>query len=525
MRGLDSLRQLSDEELARVAAGGDENAARVLLERFEEPLYRYTVALVRDPDIAREATWSALFEAARAVRAGEHSEPVRPWILRVAHTAADVAGGRPEGLGPADRTPAVEQPAALATAPGAPDWERLDRLLTGLDALPDRDRSSFLLRELVGLEYVGIATVTGARAAAARQSVFRARQALQGGVEPPTEHCLEIQAAMSKAETGIRERRSIALHLETCPVCEEFASELERRPGDLRTLFPAPPEPLAAELMPPLPPPVAAARGGGRGGFMGRGRAGRGRGGGGAVGAGLGGAGAGRARGRDGRRRGALVPLVLALLLAGAAVATALALNDNGGGKHGRAAAAGGTQARGPAGSGGAGGSSAAGGPKGKSHAAKPHTRAHAKPSHPKAAKPSQPKAAKPSHPKAVAPSHPKGSKPGRPSGSNPAQPSGSKPGGAGGSHAGTPGSGAGGNAGGSAKRHSRCRSAPVASPAQSGYGSQAGVAQATVEPCAHGASGGSGLAHTGLDIALVLACGALLMALGASLRRLGVRT
>ena len=63
-RGLDSLRRLSDEELARVAARGDEPAARVLLERFEEPLYRYTVALVRDADLAREATWSALFEAA-----------------------------------------------------------------------------------------------------------------------------------------------------------------------------------------------------------------------------------------------------------------------------------------------------------------------------------------------------------------------------------------------------------------------------------------------------------------------------
>src|SRR2546423_13496441 len=120
VRGLDSLRQLSDEELARVAASGDENAARVLLERFEEPLYRYTVALVRDADLAREATWSALFEAARAVRAGEHSEPVAPWILRVAHTAADVAGGRPEGLRPEGRTAAVGEPAPRATAPGAP---------------------------------------------------------------------------------------------------------------------------------------------------------------------------------------------------------------------------------------------------------------------------------------------------------------------------------------------------------------------------------------------------------------------
>ena len=50
---LDALRQLSDEELAHAAAKGDDNAASVLLERFEEPLYRYTIALIPDQD--REA--------------------------------------------------------------------------------------------------------------------------------------------------------------------------------------------------------------------------------------------------------------------------------------------------------------------------------------------------------------------------------------------------------------------------------------------------------------------------------------
>jgi DNA-directed RNA polymerase specialized sigma24 family protein len=507
--GLDSLRLLSNEELARVAAGGDERAARVLLERFEEPLYRYTVALVRDPDLAREATWSALFEAARAVRAGEHSDPIAPWIFRVAHTAADVAGGRPEGGVGAD-----DEAGERAAAAGDPDRERLERLLAGLDALPARDRSSLLLRELVGLEYVGIATVTGARAAAARQSVYRARQALQGEVEPHTPHCAEIQAAMSKAETGIRERRSIALHLETCPECQAFASALETRPDDLRTLFPAPAEPLAAELVPPLPPVVPTASGGGRRGWGGRGAA---------AGAGaVAGRGRGPRRERGGRRRGALLPLVLVLLLVGAAIATAVALNDNGGGEHGRAAAAGGEQARGPQGGKSGGESSASKSkakgakpksakPKGSKSGAKP--RVSANPSKPKAAKPSKPKGAAPGAPgtPGTAPSEPKGSQPSEPKGTGSNEPKGGEPPGAG---------------GGQAKRARPCRPDPVASPAQSGYGNRAGVAQAEVaDPCVRGPrESATGLASTGLDVALVIACGGLLLALGASLRRLGAR-
>jgi DNA-directed RNA polymerase specialized sigma24 family protein len=476
-RGLDSLRQLSDEELARVAARGDEAAARVLLERFEEPLYRYTVALVRDPDLAREATWSALFEAARAVRSDEYSDPVAPWIFRVAHTAADVAGGRPEGSRPTD-----DDAAARAAAGSGADRERHEALLAGLDALPDRDRSSLLLRELVGLEYVGIATVTGARAAAARQSVYRARTALHGEDDLPTPHCTEIRAAMSKAESGVRERRSIAMHLETCESCERFAAALASRPDDFRTLFPGPTEPLAAELVPPLPPVTSGA--GARTGFG----AGGGRG---LAGASLGGRDRGGSeRDRPARRRGSLVPIVLVLLLIGAAIATALALNDNGGGKKGKAAAAPGAQARGPAGAKGSGkassGKSKAGAKSGSSKSGGGKARS-------------------------VPPAKPKG---GAPSGSKGAVPGAT----------GSAGNSASGGSKSSGTRAERpCRTGPAAAPAQSGYSDRAGAVQAEVQPCARSsrAEAGGGLANTGLDVALVIATGFLLLALGASLRRL----
>jgi sigma-70-like protein len=403
------------------------------------------------------------------VRSDEYSDPVAPWIFRVAHTAADVAGGRPEGSRQTD-----DDAAARAAAGSGVDRERHEALLAGLDALPDRDRSSLLLRELVGLEYVGIATVTGARAAAARQSVYRARTALHGEDDPPTQHCTEIRAAMSKAESGVRERRSIALHLETCEDCERFAAALASRPDDLRTLFPGPTEPLAAELVPPLPPVTSGA--GSRSGFG----AGAGRGQGGLAGAGLGGRDrGGRERDRPARRRGSLVPVVLVLLLIGAAIATALALNDNGGGKKGKAAAAPGAQARGPA---RAKGSSKSGG--GKAHSVPP------------------------AKPKCGAPSGSNGAVPGAPAGSaGNSQSGGSKSGGSksGGSHA------------------RPCRTGPAAAPAQSGYSDRAGAVQAEVQPCARSsrAEAGGGLANTGLDVALVIATGFLLLALGASLRRL----
>jgi DNA-directed RNA polymerase specialized sigma24 family protein len=484
---LDALRRLSDEELARTAAAGDEGAARVLLERFEEPLYRYTLALVRDTDLAQEATWSALFEAARAVRMDEYSEPIKPWLFRVAHTAADVAGGRPNGIVESDEA------AARAAAAGDEDRERLEALLAGLDELPAREQGSLLLRELVGLEYTGIATVTGARAPEARQSVFQARLALQGNPEPPTDHCDEIRAAMSKAEIGVRERRSIASHLEGCPVCEEFARQLETRAADLRTLFPAPEEPLAAELVPPLPPVPAGA--GQREAEAEAGAAGVG------IGAGVG-AGAGAASAAasapvgeppDRGRRRALVALALAVLLVGAGIATALALNDNGGGDKGKARAARETsttltapshttpaeEGKKPAGE----------GKKPAEESKKPTEESKTPPEE----KPAKPKESE----------KPKAAAGGAANGGSSTSGEGSKRGsaGAGGS------TGAGGSAaqGGSSEGG-----------AASGGGSEQGGGSKS----ASGEASAAGVPRTGLDVSLVIVLGLLMLALGISLRR-----
>src|SRR5438067_11369612 len=124
--------------------------------------------------------------------------------------------------------------------------ERLQRLADGLLSLPAAEASALLLRELDGLTYEEIAQAAGVTSAGARRAVYRARIGLQGNVVPPTTHCDEVRVAMSKAETSVRDRRSITAHLERCPVCAEFADELEQRPDDLKLLFSATPA-VAAE--------------------------------------------------------------------------------------------------------------------------------------------------------------------------------------------------------------------------------------------------------------------------------------
>jgi Sigma-70, region 4 len=115
--------------------------------------------------------------------------------------------------------------------------ESLEGLAAGLQSLPPAEASALLLRELDGLTYEQIAQAAGVTSAGARQVVYRARLGLQGNPAPLTPHCDEVRVAMSKAETSVRDRRSITAHLERCEVCSEFADQLEERPQQLKTLF------------------------------------------------------------------------------------------------------------------------------------------------------------------------------------------------------------------------------------------------------------------------------------------------
>src|SRR5437764_7301102 len=200
--------------------------------------------------------------------------------------------------------------------------ESLERLAEGLRSLPDAEASALLLRELDGLTYEQIAQLAGVTSAGARQAVYRARIGLQGDVEPPTEHCDEVRVAMSKAETSVRDRRSITAHLERCPVCAEFADQLEQRPKQLATLFDGPGE--AAPATNVAAGLAAAGVGAGAGAA--------------AAATAAGGAANGDGKPRPSlreqqrRRRRRLVPLVVALILVGGGTALAIALTNGGGG-------------------------------------------------------------------------------------------------------------------------------------------------------------------------------------------------
>lgn len=370
--------RLSDDELAARAARGDDRAFGTLFERLQDPLYRYSLSILGHPEEARDALRNAMVEARATLHGSESEVAARPWLYRIARAESVALLGGREPLAGLHEAVA----AAAGSGEAGAERERLDELVSGLRALPERQRSALVLRELSELDYDELGQALDISPNAARQTVFKARLALQGEDTGRTAHCDEVRAAISKDDDRFRKRRSIEAHLERCSVCSEFADQVESRPRDLAALFPPLPAGVAAAVLDEVTASAgerpgeivdaevadedderrgaaaagaggaalagaaaAAAAGGGEGGDGGRGE-------GDAGGAGERGpvrerparergAARERARSRDReprRRRGALVPLLLFLVLIAGALVTANLLDSGDDGDPGEPA-------------------------------------------------------------------------------------------------------------------------------------------------------------------------------------------
>lgn len=226
---------LSDERLARLAARGDERAFGAIVERHQGALTRYCRTVLRHGADAEDAVQNALVAAHRALAAGTIPMRVKPWLYRIAHNEA-ISLARTRR--PADELDERDLPAGAAPEEAVEIRRRLGELLSDLRALTERQREALVLRELSGLDYAEIAHAMGVTEAAAQQTVFEARSALQSFGEGRALACEGIQRALSDCD-GMRLRtRTFRAHLRDCEGCRTFEVALRARRRDLGLLFP-----------------------------------------------------------------------------------------------------------------------------------------------------------------------------------------------------------------------------------------------------------------------------------------------
>jgi RNA polymerase sigma-70 factor (ECF subfamily) len=174
----------TDEQLMARYRRGDAAAFDLLYRRYRGPVFRYAQRLAgRGADVEGlyQDVWLRVIAAREQWR---DDQPFRPWLFRIAHNrVVDVLrrDGRLGGLegGRFDELP--------QDGPGPDVLARLrdcaQRLMALLAALPEVQRSAFLLKEEAGLSLVQIGEVTGVARETVKSRLRYALRRLREGLE------------------------------------------------------------------------------------------------------------------------------------------------------------------------------------------------------------------------------------------------------------------------------------------------------------------------------------------------------
>ncbi len=180
------LQRQAEADLVRAARRGDRTAFARIVDLHKQSVYAFAARLVGSadaPDISQEA----FLRAFQRLPTFDASQPLRPWLLTIAHHCCvdELRRRRRRTLFPA----ALDRPEhAPLPQPeeGIEAREQIARVVVALNGLPDNQREALLLFHHEELSYREISGVLGAPIGTVMTWIHRARRALRAELEDRT---------------------------------------------------------------------------------------------------------------------------------------------------------------------------------------------------------------------------------------------------------------------------------------------------------------------------------------------------
>jgi RNA polymerase sigma factor (sigma-70 family) len=146
-----------------------------LYRSYARDVYRYSLAVLRNPADAEDITQTTFLNAYRAYQRGEEPRQPKHWLITIAHNAC-----RSRHLRAVRRPQEVPFEETIAAMPAAAEeTPKLEELLEALGRLPFNQRAALVMRELEGRSYAEIAETLELSVAAVETLIFRARRTLR----------------------------------------------------------------------------------------------------------------------------------------------------------------------------------------------------------------------------------------------------------------------------------------------------------------------------------------------------------
>ena len=234
------LKLRSDEQLVALFRAGNDEAFRVIHDRYRQRLFAYVrQMLAGSRSDAEDALQDVFLRAYNSLRTDERPVALKAWLYRVAHNRCVDQLRRPVPA-PAD---VFDLSRPLMPDPLAETQRRDDlrKLVADVQALPDQQRSALLMRELEGLTYADLAAALDVTVPAVKSLLVRARIGLVEAAEARDTACSEIQGDLALSfGKGVRASAKARRHMRDCAGCREYRAQLRTVRTELGALLPGP---------------------------------------------------------------------------------------------------------------------------------------------------------------------------------------------------------------------------------------------------------------------------------------------
>ena len=209
-----------------------------LYKRHVGDVYRYALAVMRNPTDAEDVTQTTFLNAYRAyVEKGGRPDKPQNWLIAIAHNVC-----RQRFRQTARRPSEVSFEDDIADTVTEDDALSAEDIRRALGHLAFNQRAALVMRELEGRSYAEIAEILEVSTSAVETLIFRARRALREQLEGSLT-CGEAEFAISRQLDGRLprgERGQLRAHLRECSECAGFARRQRAQRGALKTLALAP---------------------------------------------------------------------------------------------------------------------------------------------------------------------------------------------------------------------------------------------------------------------------------------------
>ncbi len=209
-----------------------------IYQRHVGNVYRYALAVLRNPADAEDVTQTTFLNAYRAYERGERPRSAQNWLIAIAHNVCRQRFRQSQRR--VDEVAFEENLAeAFAADDDAPTAEEIRR---ALGHLAFNQRAALVMRELEGRSYAEIAEILDLSVSAVETLIFRARRALREQLEGGFS-CREAELAISRQLDGRlprNERAPLRAHLRECDECASLARKQRAQRAAIKALAAVP---------------------------------------------------------------------------------------------------------------------------------------------------------------------------------------------------------------------------------------------------------------------------------------------